>query len=99
MAQLIEPDELPSRLSTLQPQWEMSESLDMISRKFTFNNYYQTMAFANSVAWIAHQNDHHPEMHIAYKTCVVEYSTHSVGGLSELDFNCAKAIDRLLEHQ
>jgi 4a-hydroxytetrahydrobiopterin dehydratase len=97
MTQLIEQNELPEWIKTLHPDWEMDETHKQINRKFTFKDYYQTMAFANSVAWIAHQNDHHPEMHISYKTCLIEYSTHSVGGLSELDFNCAKAIDDLVE--
>jgi 4a-hydroxytetrahydrobiopterin dehydratase len=96
MAQLIDYSELSKWVSTLHPDWVMSESLKQISRKFTFKDYYQTMAFANSVAWIAHQYDHHPEMQLSYKTCLIEYSTHSVGGLSELDFNCAKAIDLLV---
>ncbi len=98
MAQLINHSELPKWVSTLHPDWVMSESFKQISRNFTFKDYYQTMAFANSVAWIAHQNDHHPEMHLSYKTCLIEYSSHSSGGLTELDFNCAKAIDQLLEY-
>jgi len=98
MAQLIQHSELNTWMTAIHPDWVVNEALGQISRNFIFKDYYQTMAFANSVAWIAHQNDHHPEMHICYKTCLIEYSTHSVGGLSELDFNCAKAIDQLVAH-
>jgi 4a-hydroxytetrahydrobiopterin dehydratase len=97
MAKLIDQNDLPEWTTTLHSDWVLDEVHRQISRKFTFKDYYQTMAFANSVAWIAHQYDHHPEMHISYKSCLIEYSTHSVGGLSELDFNCAKAIDELVE--
>jgi 4a-hydroxytetrahydrobiopterin dehydratase len=97
MAQLIEHSEVNKWMASIHPDWVLDETFRQISRNFTFKDYYQTMAFANSVAWIAHQNEHHPEMHISYKSCLIEYSTHSAGGLSEQDFYCAKAIDDLLE--
>jgi 4a-hydroxytetrahydrobiopterin dehydratase len=66
-----------------------------ISRSFSFKNYYETIGFVNAVAWIANQQDHHPDMEVGYNKCVVKYSTHSVGGLSENDFICAARIDQL----
>jgi 4a-hydroxytetrahydrobiopterin dehydratase len=66
-----------------------------ISKTFSFKNYYETMGFANAVAWIANQQDHHPDMEVGYNKCVVTYSTHSVGGLSENDFICAARVDQL----
>ena len=68
-----------------------------IVKTFPFKNYHQTMAFVNAVAWIAHQEDHHPDMEVGYKTCKVRYSTHAIGGLSENDFICAAKIDQLLK--
>lgn len=68
---------------------------DGITKTFTFKNYYQTMAFVNAVAWIAHTEDHHPGMEVGYKTCRVRYSTHAIGGISENDFICAAKIDAL----
>lgn len=97
MPDLIKKTELPEWLDSLDPQWGFNEGLDQIHRKFSFKDYYQTIAFVNSVAWIAHQQDHHPDMTVSYNSCVVNYSTHSSGGLTELDFNCAQAIDRLIE--
>ncbi len=46
--------------------WELDESGKEISRSFTFKNYYQTMAFVNALAWIAHQEDHHPDLQVGY---------------------------------
>jgi 4a-hydroxytetrahydrobiopterin dehydratase len=77
------------------PGWELIDG--RISRRFEFRNYYQTMAFVNAVAWIAHRENHHPDMEISYKICTVQYSTHAVGGLSENDFICAAKVDALLE--
>ncbi len=77
------------------PGWE--EIQGVIVKTFTFKNYYQTMAFVNAVAWIANQEDHHPDMEVGYKTCKVKYVTHAIGGLSENDFICAAKIEQLLK--
>jgi 4a-hydroxytetrahydrobiopterin dehydratase len=66
-----------------------------ILKTFIFKNYYETMAFVNAVAFIAHQEDHHPDMEVSYKTCKVRYSTHAIGGLSENDFICAAKVNAL----
>ena len=66
-----------------------------IHREYKFKNYYETMAFVNAVAWIAHAEDHHPDLEVGYNKCKVTYSTHSVGGLSENDFICAAKVDGL----
>ena len=69
----------------------------VIQREFKFKNFYETMGFVNAVAWIANKEDHHPDMEVGYNKCVVKYSTHSVGGLSQNDFICAAKVDQLLE--
>jgi len=66
-----------------------------IVKIFTFKNYYETMAFVNAAAFIAHQEDHHPDMEVSYKTCKVRYTTHAIGGLSENDFICAAKVNVL----
>ena len=66
-----------------------------IRKTFSFANYYETMAFVNGVAWIAHRADHHPDLEVGYNKCTVRYSTHSVGGLSESDFASAAKVEAL----
>ena len=88
-------DEANQLLQQLQ-DWSLDKDKPRIQRTFKFKNFYETIAFVNSVAWIAHQEDHHPDMEVTYNRCVVHYSTHSVGGLSENDFICAAKIDALL---
>ena len=67
----------------------------LINKTFRFKNYYETIAFVNAVAWLSHTEDHHPELAISYNKCLVEYSTHSVYGLSDNDFICAAKVDAL----
>ena len=68
----------------------------VITQTFQFKNYYETTSFVNAVAWIAHQEDHHPDVSFGYKTCRIDYATHSIKGISENDFICAAKIDQLL---
>ncbi len=76
--------------------WALGDNNKTIQQDFRFRNYYQTMAFVNAVAWIAHQEDHHPDLEVGYNHCLIQYSTHAIGGLSHNDFICAAKIDALL---
>ena len=67
-----------------------------IEKTFSFVNYYETMAFVNAVAFIAHAQDHHPDLSVHYKHCVVHFNSHDVGGISKRDFDCAALVDALL---
>ena len=85
-------DEISTLLTKLDPQWHTIDNR-AISFSYTFKNYYQTMAFVNVIAQIAHQQNHHPDLLVSYNRCLVTYSTHSVGGLSINDFICAAKIN------
>ena len=79
------------------PGWELAEEGRAITRTYRFDDYYRTMAFVNALAFVAHREDHHPDLGVHYDRAVVRYSTHDVGGLSENDFICAAKADRLAE--
>lgn len=96
MPQKLDSLQIKQQLALVHQDWSSNTDFTHIQRLFEFENYYQTIAFVNSVAWIAHQHDHHPDLQVSYRTCQVNYSTHSAGGISALDFTCAGAIDNLL---
>lgn len=79
------------------PGWELAEAGHALCRTFTFDDYHRTMAFVNALAFIAHREDHHPDLGVHYDKCVVRYSTHDVGGLSENDFICAAKAAALVD--
>lgn len=83
-------------LAKLDPGWSLGAAGVTIHRSFSFKNYHETMAFVNAVAWIAHGEDHHPDLEVGYSRCLATFSTHAVGGLTENDFICAAKIDALL---
>ena len=76
--------------------WTVNAEKQILSCRFDFSNYHETMAFVNAIAWIAHQQDHHPDLLVSYNHCTVNLTTHSVAGLSDNDFICADLIDQLL---
>ena len=67
-----------------------------IEKSYAFKNYHETMAFVNALAWVAHTEDHHPDLQVSYSRCVVRFNTHSVGGISINDFICAAKTDALV---
>lgn len=82
-------------LLPLLPDWALVEDGHAISRTFRFSDYYHTISFVNALAHVANREDHHPDLSVHYDRCVVRFSTHDVGGLSENDFICAAKADRL----
>lgn len=89
----------PTRVKELHqqiPAWEISADNKKITRSFSFKGFGKTMAFVNAVAWIAHQEAHHPDMEVSFNRCIVHYTTHAVNGLTDNDFICAAKVDALL---
>jgi 4a-hydroxytetrahydrobiopterin dehydratase len=77
-------------------EWVVNmESGGVLRRAFAFRDFYRTMSFVNALAHIANIEDHHPDLEVGYNYCRVQFSTHSIKGLSENDFICAAKIDRI----
>lgn len=74
--------------------WRLMD--EALEKTFVFGNFYETMAFVNALAFIAHAKDHHPDMVVSYGKCTVRFSTHDVVGISSSDFDCAAQVDRLM---
>ena len=68
-----------------------------IEKTFRFASYLHTLAFANAVAYLAEQQDHHPDMLLAYRSCSVRWRSHDVPGISQRDVRCASLVDALAD--
>lgn len=77
------------------PGWDLLENDHVLAKTFRFPDYYRTMSFVNALAHVANAENHHPDLSVHYDRCVVHFSTHDVGGLSENDFICAAKADLL----
>jgi 4a-hydroxytetrahydrobiopterin dehydratase len=78
----------------LVPGWSLVHGA--LQKVFAFDDYHRTLAFVNAVAWIAHREDHHPDIAFGYNRATLRWNTHSVGGISINDFICAAKVDALL---
>jgi 4a-hydroxytetrahydrobiopterin dehydratase len=89
--------EIVSGLAKLEG-WKLTgDGVDVaIEKTFTFANYFETIAFVNALAMVAHTQDHHPDLSVHYNRCVVRFNTHDVKGLSVTDFECARQADALV---
>jgi len=83
-----------AELAELVPEWALSD--DLLEREMEFDGFIEAMAFANEVARLATEEDHHPRICIDYDIVELSLTTHEIGGLSMNDFIMAAKIDRLL---
>jgi len=91
----VAPDEVSRLIATL-PGYKADMLVGSISKVYEFDDFYETMAFVNALAYIAHIEDHHPDLAVGYNRCGVTFTTHAIGGLSENDFICAAKIEALV---
>ena len=87
---------IESNLSAL-AGWQTPLNYAYIERTFQFKNYHQTVAFVNAVTWLAHKEDHHPQISFGYNQCVITLSTHVAKGLTMNDMILAAKINALLD--
>jgi 4a-hydroxytetrahydrobiopterin dehydratase len=77
------------------PGWALDGAA--IRRQFVFAGFADAGAFVVRLGFAAEAADHHPDMLINYKRVTVTYSTHAAGGLTEKDFEGARAADGIAE--
>src|SRR4029077_17163130 len=94
MADLMKAPELEERMKPL-PEWEFEKT--HIERAFEFDDFADAIDFVNAVSEVAEEEEHHPDIDIRYNKVKLVLSTHSKGGLTELDFGLAERIDTLSE--
>jgi 4a-hydroxytetrahydrobiopterin dehydratase len=94
MADLIKTADLKNRMKKI-PEWELEKN--HIERTFEFDDFADAIDFVNAVAEVAEEEEHHPDIDIRYNKVRLVVSTHSKGGLTELDFGLAERIDTLAE--
>lgn len=65
---------------------------DGLRTTLRFKDFVQAFAFMTRIALVAERMDHHPEWSNVYNKVDVRLSTHSAGGVTELDFELARAM-------
>lgn len=94
MPKIISAEERVAALKRI-PGWRTLDDRDAIAKSFAFRDFNEAFGFMTRAALIAEKMDHHPEWSNVYKRVDVVLSTHSAGGLTELDLKLAAAMDRI----
>jgi 4a-hydroxytetrahydrobiopterin dehydratase len=77
------------------PLWQLHANGKKIARELTFGDFEQAFRFMTLVAQRAEELNHHPDWSNSWNRVMVELSTHSAGGLTQLDIDLAQAIDQI----
>ena len=94
MAQKLAGADRASALAKL-TGWTEVQGRDAITRKFVFKDFNEAFGFMARAALVAEKMDHHPEWSNVWNRVEVTLSTHSAGGLTDLDLKLAEAMDKI----
>lgn len=75
--------------------WSEVPGRQALSRSFTFKDFNEAFGFMSRVALVAEKNDHHPEWSNVYNKVEVVLTTHDADGVTRLDIDLAKAMNRI----
>lgn len=89
-------------LAQIDPAWQLVErpdpkrgTIQLLQRSFAFENFRQAMDAAVRIGAMAEEQQHHPDLHVAWGKLGVEIWTHKIGGLTESDFIFAAKCDAI----
>jgi len=69
-----------------------------IHREILFKDFVESFSFMAAVALIAEKSNHHPNWKNVYNKVTIALNTHDADGLTDKDFELAKAIDRIAKN-
>lgn len=64
-----------------------------LAKSFAFPDFAKALEFVNCVAAVAEEENHHPDIYLAWGKVRIEIWTHAVDGLTGNDFVLAEKID------
>ena len=93
MPDLLTNDALAEVLADLDG-WSLVEDGTAIEAEFSFKGFNAAFGFMTRVALAAERQNHHPEWSNVYNRVTIRWTTHSEGGVTELDVKLARACSR-----
>ena len=92
MAERLTADNITAKIEKLL-HWNVSPDGTSLSKLYTFADFSEAFGFMTRVAMKAEQLNHHPEWNNVWNKVEVTLTTHDAGGLTDLDFALAHAMD------
>ena len=93
MPDLLTNDALAEVLADLDG-WSLVEDGTAIEAEFSDKGFHSAFGFMTRVALAAERQNHHPEWSNVYNRVTIRWTTHSEGGVTELDVKLARACSR-----
>ena len=93
MPDLLTDDALAEVLADLDG-WSLVDDGTAIEAEFSFKGFNAAFGFMTRVALAAERQNHHPEWSNVYNRVTIRWTTHSEGGVTELDVKLARTCSR-----
>lgn len=75
--------------------WSLEKN--SLNRDFKFKSFVEAFSFMTAIALVAEKLDHHPDWSNSYNKVSISLTNHEAKGITQLDFDLAKTIDRIFE--
>jgi 4a-hydroxytetrahydrobiopterin dehydratase len=95
MSRRLDPEEIDRQLGEL-PGWSGDGSA--LRRSVSFADFPAAVRAVDDIAVLAEAMDHHPDIDIRWRTLHLTLSTHSAGGVTQLDVELAHRIDETVSN-
>jgi len=92
MARLLADEEITRQLADL-PGWRYAEGA--LRRSVTATDFPTAVKILDETALVAEEMDHHPDVDLRWRTLHVALSTHSAGGVTQLDVELAHRLSSI----
>jgi 4a-hydroxytetrahydrobiopterin dehydratase len=93
MPAALDQSQIDDKLTMRHPDW--SGSPEKLTRSIEFANFLTAAEFINRLAPRCEELDHHPDLALRWRWVDIELSTHSVGGVTDLDITLAGIVDEV----
>ena len=74
--------------------WALVEGREAVQKVFRFKDFNAAFGWMARGAMEAEKRDHHPEWRNVWNRVEVVLTTHDAGGITALDIDLARAMDR-----
>ncbi|MDX1396309.1 MAG: 4a-hydroxytetrahydrobiopterin dehydratase [Gemmatimonadota bacterium] len=91
----LEGEELERLEEELAGGWRVIDG-HHLEKEYTFPDFASALAFVNRVGEMADEQDHHPDIYLAWGRARVQIWTHKIDGLTESDFVFAARCETLV---
>lgn len=93
MPTVLNQSQIDEKLASRHPEW--SGSPEKLTRSIEFADFLTAAEFINRLAPRCEELDHHPDLALRWRWVEIELSTHSVGGVTDLDITLAGILDEV----